>query len=360
MKILIVSGCYYPELTPRAFRTTELAKAFVRLGNDVTVIIPDDYSQLDRTIEGYPVKFKWYHRNADNLMKGGDIVSRIINRGLYQFLNFPNCRMYPAVKKVLKDESGYDLLLSIAVPHEIHWAVGKLYAQGHRIAKTWIADCGDPWMLCQSMNFKHPSYFKHYETRWCQLCNYITVPTDESYKGYYPEFRDKIKVIPQAFDFSEVKTEEYVPNEVPTFAFSGSFIPGRRDPRPFIDYLNSKGIDYRFVIYTKQSEYFTQYQSRLGKQIIIKDYIPRLDLLRELSKMDFLVNLENGVAAQTPSKLIDYALTGRPILSVNSNNLDTAKIDAFLTGDYTQQRAVDVSRYDIKVVAKQFLELTKS
>ena len=34
--------------------------------------------------------------------------------------------------------------------------------------------------------------------------------------------------------------------------------------------------------------------------------------------MDFLLDLENGASVPTPSKLIDYALTLRPILSVDS------------------------------------------
>lgn len=32
MNILIVSGSFYPQNTPRSFRTTELAKEFGRLG----------------------------------------------------------------------------------------------------------------------------------------------------------------------------------------------------------------------------------------------------------------------------------------------------------------------------------------
>ena len=39
-KILIVGNTFFPENSPRAFRTTELAKEFSRLGNKVTIIIP--------------------------------------------------------------------------------------------------------------------------------------------------------------------------------------------------------------------------------------------------------------------------------------------------------------------------------
>ena len=84
--------------------------------------------------------------------------------------------------------------------------------------------------------------------------------------------------------------------------------------------------------------------------IEVRDYVPRLQLLKELSEMDFLLNLENGTSVQTPSKLIDYALTRRPILSVDSQNLDTATIDQFLEGDYSNRKRIDnLDRYNIKV-----------
>jgi len=40
MKILIVSRAFYPEISPRANRTTELAKEFARQGHQVKIILP--------------------------------------------------------------------------------------------------------------------------------------------------------------------------------------------------------------------------------------------------------------------------------------------------------------------------------
>ena len=74
--------------------------------------------------------------------------------------------------------------------------------------------------------------------------------------------------------------------------------------------------------------------------------------------MDFLVNFENRNNVQSPSKLIDYALTNRPILSVNPSFLDKRVVDEFLNNDYTNQLKIkNIERYDIKNVTKQFLEL---
>jgi len=76
--------------------------------------------------------------------------------------------------------------------------------------------------------------------------------------------------------------------------------------------------------------------------------------------MDFLVNIENGTGVHSPSKLIDYALTDRPILSLDPFNLDKDNIDNFLRGNYEKQFVIkDIQQYNIKNVASKFLRLVK-
>ncbi|MBQ0087066.1 MAG: hypothetical protein KBS72_05230, partial [Bacteroidales bacterium] len=38
MKITIASSCFYPDVHPRSFRSTELAKEFARMGHNVSVV----------------------------------------------------------------------------------------------------------------------------------------------------------------------------------------------------------------------------------------------------------------------------------------------------------------------------------
>ena len=89
------------------------------------------------------------------------------------------------------------------------------------VRQKWIADCGDPFMLNATENYTPPFYFKQLEKSWCNRCDFITVPTETSHEGYYPEFKSKIRVIPQAFNFDEVELGRYLEHNVPTFAFSG-------------------------------------------------------------------------------------------------------------------------------------------
>lgn len=362
MKILLVSGAFYPENSPRSFRTTELAKEFTRRGHEVTVIIPKNDYDYSSFLKDYPTTIKYYNRpSGSRSFTGFSIVDRIIFRLLNQFYAYPENKMRKPLREVIKKENGYDMLISIAVPHPIHWEFGKLYAKGIRAAKTWIADCGDSFMLNKSANFKKPFYFKRLEKTWGRYCDYITVPLESEKENYYPEFINKIRVIPQGFDFSELDTkQEKLHNLVPTFAFAGSFIPNLRDPRPILDVLSTMDDDFKFIVYTSQKDLVAPYQERLGAKLEIRERITRDELLKVLRQCDFLLNIDNGKAKGRPSKLIDYALSGRPIISLNSSDVDCKLIEEFMKGDYSRQYVIDdIEQFNIKNVAQQFLELTK-
>jgi hypothetical protein len=74
--------------------------------------------------------------------------------------------------------------------------------------------------------------------------------------------------------------------------------------------------------------------------------------------MDFLLNIGYDPVHQSPSKLIDYYLTGRPILSSDTNEFDHKIVDAFLQGDYTNSFSFDnIDQYRIENVCKKFLNL---
>lgn len=362
MKILIVSGAFYPTNSPRAFRTTELTKELVRCGHDVDLFIPQgeyDYSSFKKE---YPIQIHFYNRTVvRRKFIGISIIDRVIFRFLDQFCSYSSICSMSSLKKAVRNETGYDLLITIAVPHSTHWTFGKLYQKGIKAAKTWIADCGDPFMLRQSGSFHPPFYFKPLETRWCRMCNYISVPTETSYLGYYPEFRDKIRVIPQGFDIDDIALDPYKPNEVPTFAFAGSFIPGRRDPRQLFEFLVNSYKPYKFVVYgTSNTIFWTDLVKQSKGQIVFEKPIPRSELLKVLSKMDFLINIGNGTNVQTPSKLIDYTLTKRPILTIETNDIKESILNEFLDGNYEHKDdEIDISKYDIHNVAQQFINLCK-
>ena len=132
-----------------------------------------------------------------------------------------------------------------------------------------------------------------------------------------------------------------------------------RDPRPLLDYLIDLKVDFKFKVYTKNKSFLEKYITISPERIEVLDYIPRDELIFEMSKADFLINIENPSHVHSPSKLIDYALSKRPILSLNTNDkLDKRLINDFLQGNYDRALSVpNIDIYDIKNVARKFIEL---
>jgi len=364
--ILIVSRSFYPMQSPRSYRTTELVKEFARQGHEVTLLTlkDDDHhisfeEEFDVTIKDFgPLKLPKVKPNG----KGG-LLHRLkwMSQRICEILfEYPDIELVYRIKNALKNETGYDLMISIAVPHPIHWGVAWARNETHPIADTWAADCGDPYMGFDIDRISKPFYFKYVEKMFCRKADYITVPIEDAKDAYYSEFRNKIKVIPQGFKFDEVDIEQTPPNTngIPVFGYAGNLLGGGRNPHELLEYLVNLDKNFKFIIYTEHEGPVVPYMDKAGDRIEIRNYVPRKQLLKDLSGMNFLVNLENDTDTQLPSKLIDYYLAGRPVLSVPSSGLNSEKIQHFLEGDYSNQYQYhNMDRYRIENVCKAFLDL---
>ncbi len=364
-KILIVSRYFYPENTPRSHRTTELAKEFALQGHDVTVLIPKNqlihtaYAQkYNLTIKDLG-KLRW--KSPDfGTSKTGYLLTRIFFRLLSLAFEFPDIELMFKAVKALKKESGYDLLISIAVPYPIHWGVAKAWKKNQTIAKTWIADCGDPYVGDTTDTFRKWFYFKYVEKWFMRKADFITIPIEGGREGYFLEFQNKIRIIPQGFKIERVSNRVNVkPNEVLSFAYAGGFIPGMRDPGPFLQYLTEIKTDFKFYLFTNNRTLVEPYVSILKDKLILSDFIPRNELLEKMANMDFLVNFDNNTPVHIPSKLIDYAICGRPVLNIKKT-LDPMVIQQFMKGDYQNRMEISsIDQYKIENVCAAFLELAK-
>ncbi|MBS7786437.1 glycosyltransferase [Flavobacterium sp. CYK-55] len=364
-KILIVTNGFYPEISPRSFRATELAKELVRQGHQVTVL-----THPREDVSEFCAKHGIEYKNMGAItwkpftIKGSGLVRlfwRLVTRFSSLLFEYPNIQIISLLKKTLCQFSGYDLMISVAVPYPIHWGVAAVRTSKKPIAKKWIADCGDPYMGQENDTFKPPFYFGWLEKRFCRKADYITVPTSASINGYYPEFRSKIRVIPQGFKFEDVqRSNEPLNQEKIIFGYGGMFIPGRRDPSEFLNYLNSldQSIKFEFHVYTTTPHMVEPFIENSKGRIILKPIVKRDALLFEMSKMHFVVNFENVGSTQTPSKLIDFAIIEKPILSIKFGGLKTEVVDQFLNQDYQNAFKIEqADQYRIERVAQQFLNI---
>jgi hypothetical protein len=359
-RILIVTRFFHPDITPRAFRAYELAKEFSRQGHDVTVLTTKrefDYSYIEQRF-GFCVQA--IVKSEPDQIQGGRL-KRVIRFILNWLFLYPSILLTGSFKNSLKHEASYDLLISIAYPFPVHFGVALARKNNTALCKTWVADCGDPFVRVGTARLPEPFYF-YWLNRWfCKKADYISVPIDEAKPSYPLECQNKIRVIPQGFDFSEINPNyEKGFNAVPTFAYAGTISTGIRDPRNFLNLLCQLELDFKFILYTRNYSLVEPYQRRLGKKLEIRRYIPREELLNVLGRMDFLIHFEVKSKVQKSSKLIDYALVQRPILSIKHFDIDKIALKEFLIGNYEKQIEIDdIERYNIKNVASDFIDLVK-
>jgi hypothetical protein len=365
-KILIISQHISPIQTPRSHRTIELAKELSRQGHDVTiysVLGMHDYTTLKQefNFKIKPIRIAWqmrpYNSDGDNKRV---FIDKALGKILGGMLEFPNIEFMYKIPEIIKNEKNHDLLISIADPHQIHWGCARARLKfPDQFPKKWIADCGDPFMENGDTKY-HRQFFSKYEKLFCKQCDYITVPHEKAIDGYYPEYRSKISVIPQGFEFDlNPENRNFSENKVLTFSYAGVFLKDIRNPASLLEYLTTVETNFKFIIYTPYTELLLPYKKALGDKLEIRSTISRKSLIESLKSMDFLLNLENvDTPTAIPSKLIDYAIVGRPILSINHRNIDYNNIDRFLKRDYSQKLIVkNLSDYHISNVAKKFIYL---
>jgi hypothetical protein len=104
-----------------------------------------------------------------------------------------------------------------------------------------------------------------------------------------------------------------------------------------------------------------KYNLRLNNRLIIHHFIPRQQLIYELSGYDFLINMNNTRANQSPSKQLDYALTGRPVLNINQDNLHLPIFQDFLQKDFSSWKPqINLDNHTSSFIGQQFLALLES
>jgi len=359
VKITIISNAFHPRISPRSFRATELACEFTRQGHDVTVLTAkqnEPGAQAFAKAEGF--KLVYYGPWERYVLRPSD--KRWI-RGIQRLARYvcmlPECRITFDLKKCLLQQKPMDLLVSLAIPYPVHWGVGLARKKRPDLCRFWVADCGDPFIGNAEANSGRPFYFQMIENWFCRKVDAIAVPIRNAVEAYPAFARDKIAVIPQGFRIPKASDAPPPDNPVPTFVYAGQLNLQTRNPLPLLEHLASKDEDFRFQVFTRSLELLEPFKARLMDRLEVHDVIPRDHLLEVLRAADFLINFENQGVVQSPSKLIDYAIVDRPVLSVAAD-LSTRVVDEFLSGDYRNRKEIpNVDAYRIEVVAGQFLQL---
>ncbi len=374
-KVIIVSYFFYPENKPRAFRTYELVKEFSRRKYVVELVLPNktyfhnlaefaDNPFVRFTFIGKPIETSvniGEGKAASNYIKGIDFIKKT-----YLYINpfkkiifflLPLTRHFLKLK-IRKDHKTN--LISISFPTITHYSfvIAKIFNRSLNNINCTIAEYSDPFATLEFASMM-PLY-KYLDKKVFQTFDYIVIPDKIAIQAYSSLGNlSKIRVIPQGFNLDDNKLENYKENPVLSFAYAGTFYKTYRDPSYFFDYLSKLDKDYIFYIFAPSGNRSTedvlqQYRDVMNGKLIITYDTNRSDLLPLLSKMDFLINFENGSKTQTPSKLIDYAITMRPILSLNNDSDYKSLFENFYNKNYTASTKIDLNDYDIKNIVNSF------
>ena len=88
--------------------------------------------------------------------------------------------------------------------------------------------------------------------------------------------------------------------------------------------------------------------------------MPHDEMITAISGIDFLINIKNNSGVQQPSKLIDYALSKRPFMTITSSFDENEKeiFLQFVKRDYSNQSLLtNIEEYNIVNVVDKFLNL---
>ena len=367
-KILIASRWYKPTKNPRAFRTFELAEEFRKRGYDVTAFLPED-AQVQANIKHIAVPCGDMGASVNRAKKNVDswhtcILEKIRQLFLYLCGDGPKTirycfLLYKSLRVRLSQRNDYDVILSISYPFYVNVAIALL--KKHVSPQmVFIADCGHPFY--DNPSFKKVFYLKYFERWVLSKFDYVTIPIEaarSSYLQYIPP--EYIKVIPQGFSLLDIPAGTYQKNTVPTFGYAGVFYEAIRNPKFFFEYLLTLQQNFRFIVYAIPDIFtgklLAEYKEKLGRKLDVREAIDRESLIPEMATWDFIINFGNDNTIQRPSKLIDYAMSKRPILSFNQATFKPEVFTAFLHGDYSDQEHIDLSQYDIRTVVDKFEKL---
>lgn len=356
-RLLMMCGTFYPFNNPRAVQCTELYKELKKRGYDIDLCIPEKKKlyhsdQVEILLKEAPVKEK-------NYIKEYTPIKGMISKTVCFFIGQKAFYIYYPWLKTHVNINDYSAIICVSAPFYNVVLGARLMKRRGKQNIVSICDNGDPFYDPT----KHSVFVRKIQEWAYSQFDYICFPVSSA-KKYYIKYADekKLKVIPQGRDFSSIQLKEYHKNDCPTFAYAGCFFTDIRNPDNFLSMLEKVEKPFRCVLFTETvgevyQKILLKHKKQLKDKLEIHPFLPRSECIYELSGMDFLVNFQNMSQVQTPSKLIDYSLAKRPIYSTRQDNVNKKDFEMFLDGNYDSATKVDISMYDIRKIADQYVEM---
>ena len=349
--ILIVSFQYWPALSARSFRWTALAERWASEGREVQVVCarsPDrPVFETVRGVHVHRVGPAWVESLRGAAKPAGGraeadrgVIRRMATaaaRTIWHAVYWPDtsCTWYFAARAKAREliaAKAPQALVTVS-PTFTAVAVGRSLAREAGREFHWLIDLGDPFSFSDEAPPNNFRLYRRLNTRFERSCfaraDSISVTTSETrdrYAALFPESADKIAVIPPLVEFPEGGGPTAPPRRPDRrrLVFLGRLYPSIRRP----DYLlglfasladapGGERYELHFFGDSWQCEAdFAPHKRILGRSLFVHGPVPRERAIAEMYSADVLVNIGNDTRYQLPSKIVEYAMTGRPILNI--------------------------------------------
>lgn len=387
MKILIISYFFYPEITPRATRAYNLYLELIKQGHDVSVLTcaNESIKISGKNINAVKPGFLLNRKKRFNPGKQEVNVKSIISTGyaLQSILSLYNKlfggrtleSVFYMVRWFNKSKSrDYDIAISIGLPFASHLAA--VIARRMRLLNTrkLILDYGDPYSKNVHMNM-------FFTAKWLEKwvlknsVDAISVPIDEAKYAFKKLFDiSRIHVVPQGFDIEADR--ELIKNmsrntcreinDKLKIVYAGNFYEGIRNPIPFFSRLPAALKEQIYIeLYIDKGSKFNmdvvEFLTENNFNFLCSGFVDRQEILRILASANFLLDFKNNEPGTKPSKLIDYAIANTPVISVDPTDSSSATyFGDIINGNSCPPPILDLAAYNIKYVAKKFLEIAEN
>jgi glycosyltransferase involved in cell wall biosynthesis len=285
---------------------------------------------------------------AEVTVQGGMILRllKMLNQNLWRKLWWPDStciwlRSALNTARRLLAEQPADAVISVS-PTFSAVVAGHLLARNREFCKRWIIDLGDPFSFMEQAlpnnAFLYGRLNRWFEKRAFHRADGISVTTDgtrEMYVRLYPACAGKITVIPPLLSPSPEPraTGFFPPDPVATrLVFIGTLYRHLRRPDYLLQLFSAMlqlrpefNAELHLIGDTHECrESLAPYQQRLGNRLIIHGPVDRSMAAQAMSEADILVNLGNETAFQLPSKLVEYAATGKRIVNISTLASDSS------------------------------------
>lgn len=360
-RILVISFSYRPLNNPRAFRWTHLSEKIAAAGHSVDVVTSWAPGCSDTEHIGnlsiYRAGWKFLERvrgqrrsarqqaGKEKMLKPSSLRAKArqaVLRGadwLWRNLYWPDpsCLwFFPARQMALAliEQKRYDVVISVSPTF-------TAVAVGHNVRKRvadalWLLDLGDPFSFLEGAPPNNATLYaclnRWYERKVFTKADVISVTnpqTQQRYAETFPESATKLLVIPPLMSLPPSGSIPTVPGKL---VYVGTMYRNIREPG-FLLELFSRALEAGLNDETELHCYgdvsscldiIAGYEPILGKHVFFHGVVSREIAAQALDEAHFLINIGNETTYQLPSKVVEYAATGKPVINLAKSKMDSS------------------------------------